>query len=356
MNIEVEIQKIINKHSNLDPLSELESPTPLVKELAELFNKPKSNKWDKLNKEFDAALERFDEWKPKKRNPIEAAKHDAKIHALAIEYCEKVTLPSMDKNLKLMCQRDFCAGFYKCHELQLQNEEFSFTKDKLIRDKSLQFMDKFISETPKEEMDALINKYRGSDEETEIVDTETPIAKLRNQLSPYYSLPDMILNMDVKPEMKALLIEQAKIAKSTNERIKELLVEIEAWKGYSREEIEPIINKSIIDEFFDNKDLEIYITTSITMHDYDNWDNGTYKGKMQEVVPHIMKSIIEHVIEFAEYLHKYYPNIIKPKNYREVPAEKGKRKWMMAFFADECKEDTTEEIYVEFLKYKNGKK
>ena len=56
---------------------------------------------------------------------------------------------------------------------------------------------------------------------------ETPIAKLRNQLSPYYSLPDMILNMDAKPEMKLLLIEQAKRAKNTNERIKELLVEIE---------------------------------------------------------------------------------------------------------------------------------
>ena len=157
--------------------------------LSLISERQKVNKWDKLNAEFEKALEKFDEWTPRKRNPIEAATHDSKIHELAIEYCEKTTLPSMDKNLKLMCQRDFCAGFIKCQELQLQNKE------------------------------------------TETTDTETPIAKLRNQLSPYYSLPDMILNMDVKPEMKALLIKQAKIAKSTNERIKELLVEIEEWKG-----------------------------------------------------------------------------------------------------------------------------
>lgn len=255
MSIEIEIQKIINKHSNLDPLSELETPTPLVKELAELFNKQKgkSDKWDKLNKEFDSALERFDEWTPRKRTPIEAVKFEEKILKLAVEYCEKVTLPSMDENLKKMCQRDFGAGFYKCYEVQ----------------------------------------------------------------SEIYEKIKKILNLKEEKEFEE--------------------------------------NKSVLDSFFENTNLESYIRTSITMHDYDNWDNGTYKGKMHEVMPHIMKSIIEHHIEFAEYLHKYYPNVIKPENYREVPIEKG-RKWMNAFLSDECKKGTTEELYVEFLKHKNGKK
>lgn len=317
-----------------------------------------SDKWNKLNKEFEEALERFDEWTPRKRTPIEATKFDAKIHALAIEYCNNVTLPSMDKDLKLMCQRDFCAGFYKHHELQLQNEDFSFTKEQLIRNKSLQLIDKFISETPKEELDALIKKYHHSDKETETTDTETPIAKLRNQLSPYYSLPDMILNMDVKPEMKALLIEQAKVAKSTNDRIKELLVEIEQWKGYTKEEKEFEDKREILDKFLDpeNTNIDIAIRTSIIMHDYDNWDNGDYKGKMGKVVPHVLELIEQHVIQFAEYLHKYYPNVMKPENYREVPIPRGERKWMRAFFDDDTDDKTAKQIYSEFLNHVKNKK
>jgi hypothetical protein len=56
---------------------------------------------------------------------------------------------------------------------------------------------------------------------------ETTVSKLRNQLSPYYSLPSMILAMDEHPDMKSLLIQQAKQAISTQDKIKELLTEIE---------------------------------------------------------------------------------------------------------------------------------
>lgn len=189
------------------------------------------------------------------------------------------------------------------------------------------------------------------------IDTETPIAKLRNQLSPYYSLPDMILNMDVKPEIKSLLIEQAKIAKGTNDRIKELLIEIENWKEGYKVETLSIEHKSILDAFFDSpNDIEIALRTSITMHDYDNWKNGDYLGKMHEVVPHLLKTIKQHIVDFSEYLHKHYPNIIKPKNYLEVPIPRGERKWMRALFADDVEEKTSEQIYDEFLNYLKNKK
>jgi len=184
---------------------------------------------------------------------------------------------------------------------------------------------------------------------------ETPIAKLRNQLSPYYSLPDMILALDIKPEIKSLLIEQAKIAKATNERIKELLIEIE---GVNETEKDFEDKRDILDKFLspENSQIEIAIRTSITMHDYDNWDNGTYKGKMGEVVPHVLEHIKKHVIEFAEYLHKHYPNVIKPENYREVPIPKGERKWMRAFFHDDIEDKTAKQIYDEFLEYVKNKK
>lgn len=182
-----------------------------------------------------------------------------------------------------------------------------------------------------------------------VIDTETPIAKLRNQLSPYYSLPDMILLMDAKPEMKALLIEQAKRAKKTNERILQLLVEIE---GVNESEKEHKVDKSVLDDFFSRHDMEGYLRASITMHDYNNWDNGTYKGKMAELVPHLMEEIKRHSVLFAEYLHKYYPNVHKPKDYREVPIEEGKRVWTKAFLAHDYTNGTTTELYDEFLKHK----
>ena len=56
---------------------------------------------------------------------------------------------------------------------------------------------------------------------------ETLEAKLRNQLSPIYSLADMILLIDEKPEVKKILIEQAKQAVKNKEVIDLLLVEIE---------------------------------------------------------------------------------------------------------------------------------
>ena len=44
------------------------------------------------------------------------------------------------------------------------------------------------------------------------MENETLEAKLRNQLSPIYGLVDMILLMEEKPEIKELLIKQAKQA------------------------------------------------------------------------------------------------------------------------------------------------
>lgn len=60
------------------------------------------------------------------------------------------------------------------------------------------------------------------------MENETLEAKLRNQLSPIYGLADMILLIDEKPEMKQLIIEQAKQAVKNKEAIDLLLVEIEA--------------------------------------------------------------------------------------------------------------------------------
>lgn len=60
------------------------------------------------------------------------------------------------------------------------------------------------------------------------MENETLEAKLRNQLSPIYGLADMILLIDEKPEMKQLIIEQAKQAVKNKDVIDLLLVEIEA--------------------------------------------------------------------------------------------------------------------------------
>ena len=57
---------------------------------------------------------------------------------------------------------------------------------------------------------------------------ETAVAKLRNQLSPHYGLPEMIFAIDKHPKMKELLIAQANQANENKKRIDELLVEIES--------------------------------------------------------------------------------------------------------------------------------
>lgn len=60
------------------------------------------------------------------------------------------------------------------------------------------------------------------------MENETLEAKLRNQLSPIYGLVDMILLMEEKPEIKKLLINQAKQAVANKEKIDFLLAGIEA--------------------------------------------------------------------------------------------------------------------------------
>lgn len=51
--------------------------------------------------------------------------------------------------------------------------------------------------------------------------------KLRNVLSPHYSLPEMILLAEEKPELKSIVIEQAKQAQANKEKIDELLNELD---------------------------------------------------------------------------------------------------------------------------------
>ena len=60
------------------------------------------------------------------------------------------------------------------------------------------------------------------------MENETLEAKLRNQLSPIYGLADMILLMNKKPEIKDLLIKQAKQVVKNKEIIDLLLAGIEA--------------------------------------------------------------------------------------------------------------------------------
>lgn len=57
---------------------------------------------------------------------------------------------------------------------------------------------------------------------------ETLEAKLRNQLSPIYGLVDMILLMEKNPEIKELIIEQAKQSLDNKDKIDFLLTSIEA--------------------------------------------------------------------------------------------------------------------------------
>lgn len=56
---------------------------------------------------------------------------------------------------------------------------------------------------------------------------ETLEAKLRNQLSPIYGLVDMILLMEKNPEIKELLVKQAKQCVKNKQVIDSLLLEME---------------------------------------------------------------------------------------------------------------------------------
>ena len=58
---------------------------------------------------------------------------------------------------------------------------------------------------------------------------EHPIAKLRNALTPAYSLADLVMAMDEHPEipnLKQLVIEQAKLCAHNKKQIEELLIDI----------------------------------------------------------------------------------------------------------------------------------
>ena len=83
--------------------------------------------------------------------------------------------------------------------------------------------------------------------DNECCHNETAVAKLRNQLSPHYGLPEMILALDKHPKMKELIIEQAKQAQANKARIDELLVEIESESHL----------KTSLDQLSDNARLEI---------------------------------------------------------------------------------------------------
>lgn len=62
---------------------------------------------------------------------------------------------------------------------------------------------------------------------------ETAVGKLRNQLSPHYGLPEMVIlylegTENKRQQLEQFLLMQAKQAQSNKKRIDELLIEIEA--------------------------------------------------------------------------------------------------------------------------------
>jgi hypothetical protein len=57
--------------------------------------------------------------------------------------------------------------------------------------------------------------------------TETPEAKLRNLLTPIYSLAMMMVTIDENPEIKPLAIDQAKQVMMNKNKIRSILLEIE---------------------------------------------------------------------------------------------------------------------------------
>lgn len=65
-------------------------------------------------------------------------------------------------------------------------------------------------------------------------DTETTLAKLRNQMGPSFTLPDLVLRVDAavdsevqRSQMYSLMVECAHRAKKNQAGIKELLNELE---------------------------------------------------------------------------------------------------------------------------------
>lgn len=65
-----------------------------------------------------------------------------------------------------------------------------------------------------------------------IKNKETTIAKLRNALSPAYSLAGMVLMINSNPEMQSLCIKQAKKTIRNQQKISKLLKKIESEQAY----------------------------------------------------------------------------------------------------------------------------
>lgn len=57
---------------------------------------------------------------------------------------------------------------------------------------------------------------------------ETLVAKLRNKLSPAYGLAEIVLLIDKNPDIKDIMIAQAKQAIENKKAIRELLVQLES--------------------------------------------------------------------------------------------------------------------------------
>jgi len=62
-----------------------------------------------------------------------------------------------------------------------------------------------------------------------------------------------------------------------------------------------------IQEVLDSTPLEISLMVTLTMTDYDNWDNGTYKGNKK-----LIKEQVESVLRIIEeWQSKNYVNPIR---------------------------------------------
>jgi hypothetical protein len=69
------------------------------------------------------------------------------------------------------------------------------------------------------------------------------------------------------------------------------------------------MNLNKIQEILDSTSLETSIMVSLTMADYDNWDNGTYKGNKK-----LIKEQVEGVLRIIEeWQSKNYINPIREK-------------------------------------------
>lgn len=58
-------------------------------------------------------------------------------------------------------------------------------------------------------------------------ENETPVAKLRNQLTPLYGLAQLVIKLNTNPELIPIIIESAQQAINNKEEIDKLLKEIE---------------------------------------------------------------------------------------------------------------------------------